>query len=243
MEQSYLSEIINHLLKDEITNMSIIGFVSDNPVTEVIRNGDSVLIKGISDEQWIYIFSKDENELVGLLDKLNTSDIYFASVEDWMIPVINKKKEFEWTLSTMRWYLPDSVPVPENKFKTYPISTEHVGFIISQSNYKQFLTPRYIKERITKSISACIYDDDKLVAWGLTHDDGALGSLNVLNEYRGRKYGTEIVLSLIHQCRELGKIPFAQIEETNSKAIKLVSGLGFIKDRRVTWIKCKESIK
>lgn len=241
MDQSRLSEIINHLLKDEITNMSIIGFASDNPVTEILREGESVLIKGISDEEWIYIFSKNEGELTNLLESLTEKDIYFASVEDWMIPVINKKKEFEWTLSTMRWYLPDSVSVQENKYDTLPISTEHVGFIISQSNYKQFLTPRYIKERITKSVSACIYEDNKLVAWGLTHDDGALGSLNVLDEYRGKKYGTEIVLSLIKQCRELGKIPFAQIEETNEKAIKLVTRLGFVKDRRVTWIKCKSN--
>lgn len=238
MKQPNLTETITHLLKDDITNMSTIGFVSENPVSAILREGESVLIKGISDEEWIYIFSKDENELRVLLDQLINKDIFFASVEDWMIPIINEKKKFEWTLSTLRWYLPNDVEIPENKYKTYPISTEHIGFIISQSNYKQFLTPRYIKERITKSISACIYDEDKIVAWGLTHDDGALGSLNVLDEYRGKKYGTEIVLSLIHQCRALGKIPFAQIEETNEKAIKLVTKLGFVKDRRVTWIKC-----
>lgn len=238
MQQPNLTETINHLLKDEITNMSIIGFISDNPVTAILREGESVLIKGISDEEWIYIFSKDEVELRNLIHKLDNKDIYFASVEDWMIPIINEKKKFEWTLSTMRWYLPDDVDLRENKQKTYPISTEHIGFIISQSNYKQFLTHKYLEERITKSISSCIYADNKIVAWGLTHDDGALGSLNVLEEYRKKQYGTEIVLSLIHQCRALGKIPFAQIEETNTKAIKLVTKLGFIKDRRVTWIKC-----
>jgi 8-oxo-dGTP diphosphatase len=218
--------------------MSIIGFIAENPVTEILQEGESVLIKGISDEEWMYIFSKDGKELRKLLNQLTEKDIFFASVEDWMIPIINEKKKFEWTLSTMRWYLPDAVEVPENKYKTFPLSPEHIGFIISQSNYKQFLTPRYIKERITKSISACIYEKNNLIAWGLTHDDGALGSLNVLDEYRGKKYGTEIVLSLINQCRALGKIPFAQIEETNQKAVKLVAKLGFVKDRRVTWIKC-----
>lgn len=239
MNQPDLTNLIQHLLKDEITNMSIIGFIAENPVTEILQEGESVLIKGISDEEWMYIFSKDEKELSKLLDQLTDKDVFFASVEDWMIPIINEKKKFEWALSTIRWYLPDDVEVPANKIKTFPLSSEHIGFIISQSNYKQFLTHRYIKERITKSISACIYDNEKLVAWGLTHDDGALGSLNVLDDYRGKKYGTEIVLSLIHQCRALGKIPFAQIEETNEKAIKLVTKLGFVKDRRVTWVKCK----
>jgi GNAT superfamily N-acetyltransferase len=238
MNQPDLTNVIEHLLTDEITNMSIIGFIAENTVTEVLRDGESVLIKGKSDEEWIYIFSKDEKELSNLLNQLTDKDIFFASVDDWMVPIISKKKKFEWTLSTIRWYLPDEVEVPDTKLKANPISTEDIGFILSQSKYRQFLTARYLKERITKSISACIYEDNKMVAWGLTHDDGALGSLNVLDEYRGKKYGTEIVLSLIHQCRELGRIPFAQIEETNEKAIKLVTKLGFVKDRRVTWIKC-----
>jgi GNAT superfamily N-acetyltransferase len=223
MNQPDLTNVIEHLLTDEITNMSIIGFIAENTVTEVLRDGESVLIKGKSDEEWIYIFSKDEKELSNLLNQLTDKDIFFASVEDWMVPIISKKKKFEWTLSTIRWYLPDEVEVPDTKLKANPISTEDIGFILSQSKYRQFLTARYLKERITKSISACIYEDNKMVAWGLTHDDGALGSLNVLDEYRGKKYGTEIVLSLILQCRELGRIPFAQIEETNEKAIKLVT--------------------
>jgi 8-oxo-dGTP diphosphatase len=78
---------------------------------------------------------------------------------------------------------------------------------------------------------------DKLVAWGLTHDDGALGSLHVMDEYRKKGFGKEILLSLIHQNRKLGKISFAQIEEKNTKATNLVEQLGFIKDRRVSWVK------
>jgi 8-oxo-dGTP diphosphatase len=237
MNKPDLTEVIQSLLTDKIANMSIIGFISENPVTAVIREGNSVLIKGLSDEEWIYIFSKNDNELRKLLNRLTEKDRYFASLEDWMIPILNEKKKFDWTLSTIRWYLPDDVEVPDNKIKTFPIIIEHIGLIISQSKYKQFLTSRYLEERIIKSLSAGIYDNENLVAWGLTHDDGALGSLNVIEEYRGKRYGTEILLSLIRQCRELGKIPFAQIEETNQKAIKLVTKLGFIKDRRVTWIK------
>ncbi len=174
------------------------------------------------------------------MNELSKKDIYFASAEDWMIPIINEKKNFDWKLSVMRWYLPDDVEIPENTMKTFPILKEHIEFIINESNYKQFLTQRYIRDRITKSFSACLYEDEQPAAWGLTHDYGALGSLHVTAKYRRKNYGKEILLSLIHQCRELGKTPFAQIEETNAAAISLVKKLGFIQDRRVTWIKCFE---
>jgi 8-oxo-dGTP diphosphatase len=137
----------------------------------------------------------------------------------------------------MRYYMPEDVEVPENKKEVIPLTTYHIGFIISQSNYKQFLTPAYVEGRISKSISAAIMEKDKLVAWGLTHDDGALGSLHVLDEYRKKGYGKEILISLIHQNRKLGKISFAQIEEKNLKATNLIEQLGFVKDRRVSWVK------
>lgn len=232
-----LTEILN---QDFLSNISTIGFIENNPITEIVEINNSYLIKGKSDVEWIYLVCKNEIELKALLEKSGGNNIYFASVEDRMIPVITEKRKAEWVLSTMRYYLPDDVKVTENKMEVIPLTTDHIGFIISQSNYKKFLTPAYLEERITKSISAAIFEKDKLVAWGLTHDDGALGSLHVLDEYRKKGYGKEILISLINQNRKLGKISFAQIEEKNTKAANLAEQIGFVKDRRVNWIKLME---
>ncbi len=234
-----LSALIAELKQDELSNISTIGFIENNPITKVIKINHSYLIKGKSDVEWVYIVCKNENDLRALLQK-SAGNTYFASVEDWMIPVVTENKETEWILTTMRYYLPEDVDVPENKNEVIPLTNNHIGFIISKSNYKQFLSPAYLEERITKSISAAIIEKDRLIAWGLTHDDGALGSLHVLDEYRKKGYGKEILISLIHQARKLGKVPFAQIEERNVNAINLVENLGFVKDRRVSWIKFKQ---
>lgn len=231
-----LIKLISLLKRDEITNISTIGFIENNPITEIIDINNSYLIKGKSDVEWTYVVCNNESDLRALLEK-SDSNTYFASVEDWMIPIITEQRKSEWILSTMRYFLPGDVEVPENKLEVIPLTTDHIGLIISQSNYKQFLTPAYVEDRITKSISAAIIKKDKLVAWGLTHDDGALGSLHVLDEYRKKGYGKEILISLIHQNRKLGKISFAQIEEKNLKATNLVEQLGFLKDRRVSWVK------
>lgn len=234
-----LINLILYLKQDEIKNISTIGFIENNPITEIVEINNSYLIKGTSDVEWAYVVCNNESDLSALLVK-SGSNTYFASAEDWMIPIITEKRKAEWILTTMRYCLPDDVEIPENKMEVIPLTTDHIGFIISQSNYKQFLTPAYIEERITKSISAAIFKKDKLVAWGLTHDDGALGSLHVLDEYRKKGYGKEILISLIHQNRKLGKISFAQIEEKNLKATNLIEQLGFVIDRRVSWIKLME---
>jgi len=231
-----LIKLKEYLKKDFLSNISIIGFIENNPITEVVEINNSYLIKGTSDVEWVYVVCSNENDLRTLLKK-SASTTYFASVEDWMIPVITEKRKIEWILTTMRYYLPDDVEVPENKLEVIPLTTDYIDFIISQSNYKQFLTSAYVEERITKSISAAILKKDKLVAWGLTHDNGALGSLHVLDEYRKKGYGKEILISLIHQNRKPGKLSFAQIEKKNLKATNLIEQLGFVKDRRVSWVK------
>jgi 8-oxo-dGTP diphosphatase len=236
-----LDKLLLELKNDEISNISAIGFIENNLITKVVELNNSYLIKGISDVEWVYVVCNNESVLRTLLEK-SGSNTYFASVEDWMIPIITENEKAEWILTTMRYYLTEDVEVPENKMDVIPLKKEHIEFIISQSNYKQFLTPAYVEERITKSISAAIITNDKLVAWGLTHDDAALGSLHVLDEYRKRGYGKEILISLIKQNRKLGKISFAQIEEKNISAAKLSESLGFIKDRRVNWIKLKVNI-
>jgi GNAT superfamily N-acetyltransferase len=234
-----LNKLILKLKQDEISNISTIGFIENNPITEVTQINNSYLIKGTSDVEWTYIVCNNVSDLRALLEK-SSNNTYFASVEDWMIPIITEKREHEWVLTTMRYYLPDDVEIPENNREVIPLTTDHIGFIISQSNYKQFLTSAYVEERISKSISAAIMKKDKLVAWGLTHDDGALGSLDVLDEFRKKGYGKEILISLIQQNRKLGRVSFAQIEEKNTKASNLAEQLGFVKDRRVSWIKLKE---
>lgn len=100
-----LNNLILHLKKDEITNISTIGFIENNLITEIIEINNSYLIKGTSDVEWVYLVCKNETNLKSLLEK-SESNIYFASVEDWMVPIITEKRKAEWILSTMRYYLP-----------------------------------------------------------------------------------------------------------------------------------------
>ncbi len=156
-----------------------------------------------------------------------------------MLPIITKEKRIDWKLTTMRYYYPsDSISESDN-LNILKLNSEDPGFIFEHSKYKEFLSVDYLKERIEKSYSACIRESGKLVAWGLTHDDGALGSLQVMDEQRKKGYGRAILISLIEKCLQDKKIPFAQIEENNLPAVKLVRQLGFIEDRRVTWLKLK----
>ncbi len=234
-----IKEALDQLKKDEIKNISVTGFIENNPVKSIKKAGCSLLIKGASDHEWNYISSDNKSEFTMLISELQAEDKYFASLEDWMLPILLNNKDAEWKLTTMRLYLPKNKLIRKSKIATKKLNLFDSKTIIENSNYKSILSTEYLEDRISKSYSAGVHANGALIGWGLTHDDGALGSLHVMNDYRKKGYARAILISLINQCRADEKIPFVQVEEKNTPALNLVKSLGFAEDRKVTWIKLK----
>jgi 8-oxo-dGTP diphosphatase len=98
------------------------------------------------------------------------------------------------------------------------------------------LSKDYVEDRILKDHSSGISIDGKLVAWILTHDDGAIGCLNVLEEYRNQGMGSAIVTDIIKKIRGDGRIPFVYIDVGNEKAEEIATKFGFVKQKPMSWL-------
>lgn len=239
MTEKEKNKAIEFLKKNEIYNLSIAGYIKENPIDKLISTGNSLFVQGSEGDKWVYLFSENKNEFEELIKHINAEDKFFGALDDWQIPLLTKDRGVDWLINAYQYHFPDGTEVPENKTKTHRLTTKDSEYIISQSLYKNMLSVEYLNERIEKSVSAGIYDNGKLVSWALTHDDSSLGSMHTLEKYRGKGYAKEITISLINQCRASGKIPFLQVETKNIAAQKLVEGVGFVKDRNVSWLKLK----
>lgn len=224
------------LNKDRIRNVNLINFMKEYPIDSIHIEGNSVLVKGRSDQHWIYISSESEKEMNVLLKNLEEEERFFAIIEDWMLPMIVKDHKVVWKLSCLKLYFPSEISLPKNKFKILKIASSNAEYIYRNSNYQQYTSPEYIAERINKGIGLGIYEEGTLVAWILTHDDGAIGFLNVLMDYRGKGYAYELTIAMIKSLRSRGDIPFVHIEEDNRESMSLSTKMGFKKDRLVHWL-------
>lgn len=229
------NKIIEFLKKDEINNINIINFIENYPISYIERVGDSVVAKGTSDKDWIYISSKSKEELEFIKSKLKHSDKNFAVIEEWMIPILTKGAKIKWKLSTMKLILLNKIHISEPKNNMTDLTIDDAEFIYKSSDYKDFLSIQYVTERITNGKSSCIRYMGKPIAWGMTQDDGAIGFLHVLLEYRGKRYARDVIMDLIKKIRAENKISFGHIEEENEKSMKLATSLGFKKDKVVSW--------
>jgi 8-oxo-dGTP diphosphatase len=228
--------IISFLQHDEVKNMNMLYFMENNSIHHLERIGKSVILRGESDQHWVYISSPNEQELHAVVSTLTKDDRCFAVIEDWMLPLLTANKNLVWQLSTMKLVLPPYVTFPQiSQDHIAPLSVNDAEYLYEHSLYQGVLSPDYIRDRIRQGVSAGIQKDGQLVAWGMTHDDSAIGFLHVLEAYRRQGLAHELTVYLIHQLRQQGKIPFVHIEETNHKSIHLAMKLGFQKDRRVHW--------
>lgn len=233
------NELVKILSKDKNKNVNMINFVNTYPINCIKKVGESVLIRGKSDEYWVYISSSSNIELSKLVNELNDEDKYFAVIEDWMLPIVTQGKDLEWKLSCMKYIFPQNIQLPRNKSKIVELSIKDAEYIYDNYDYKKYTSKEYITERLQKDISLGIIEDDRLVGWIMIHDDGAIGMLNILPAYRKKGYGYELMTAMVKEVRQQGKIPFLHIEEDNIKSTSLALKVGFEKDRRVHWFKLR----
>jgi len=220
-------------------NIAIIGFFSNYPVEEYYVENKSVLILGKSDHLWAHISSSSETELASLLAKYHKKTKYYFSVEDWMIPLILAHGTIDWIMTTDRYILEEGIFTDLPKLKMIKIDKSYAPFIYNNSDYKSYISVEYIEERLSKDISTGILVNNNLVAWGFTHDDGALGFLHVLKEYRNKGYGINILLGLIQMRKKEKRPVLGNIVPGNVASINLARKLGFKPDCRTSWIKLK----
>ncbi len=219
--------------------IATIGFFNNYPVVDYYTEKKSTLILGKSDKVWAHIVSSDESELSELLYKHHKKTKYYNSVDDWMIPLILKYGSADWILTTDRYTLEDNIVCDSPDLPMVKIEKTSASYIHENSDYKSFTTKKYIEERLEKDISSGIMVENHLVAWGMTHDDGSLGFLHVLKEYRNKGYGKNILLELIRQLRQEGKPVFGNIVPGNKASLGLANKLGFTFDQKSSWIKLK----
>ncbi len=120
-------------------------------------------------------------------------------------------------------YLKKEIAVPQADIR--PLDMRFHGFI--RAHYKSVDDDAYIRRRIEEGEMLGIFQDGALAGFIGTHDEGSLGLLEILPEYRrrGLAEALERHMTRVHLLR--GWVPFAQIENDNLPSQALHKKIGF----------------
>lgn len=105
-------------------------------------------------------------------------------------------------------------------------------FDIVNQCYATMDDPEYIKGRLESGWMFGAFLGEKLTGFIGLHEEGSMGMLEVLPEYRGRKIGKALETYLINLCLEHGFTPFTQVKEGNEISTRLQESLGLCKSKQ-----------
>jgi len=96
-------------------------------------------------------------------------------------------------------------------------------------------SPEHILRRIQSGPGLCVRRRGAPVAWALTHEDGSMGFLHVLERCRSQGMARTLTTALALRLLRLGVQPFMYIVISNIASLRLTESMGFSQSGRFSW--------
>lgn len=129
----------------------------------------------------------------------------------------------------------------ENGFSIRVLSEEFIPFVTE--HYSEIGTEEYVTDRIRHGAVYGAFYDEKIVGFIADHEEGSIGMLYVLPEYRKRHVAMALETYCMNLAIERGEIPYGQVVLGNEASIHLQEKMGicFAKGT-IVWMGWAESV-
>lgn len=236
-----VEEAMGCLNMDPRRNLSLIFLLGGHRgnVLSIDRMGDAILVRFEHHSEWMFISSKDEHELRGVLPLLGDRDLRFACIEAWMAPIVRRDFSIDVQHDVWRYVLPNDVHIAAPDVEVKNLSVSDAAAVDEGWEFKEKNSFQYIENQIETDFSAGIREDGRLAACAVMHDVGSIGFLHTIEECRRRGLGSQIVRYLSLKLREAGRLPHTFIITDNVASQKLFESIGFVRDGTYAWLDLK----
>lgn len=129
----------------------------------------------------------------------------------------------------------------ENGFSIRTLTEEFIPFVAE--HYSEIGSPEYVTERILHGAVYGAFYEEKIVGFIADHEEGSIGMLYVLPEYRKRHVAMALETYCMNLAVEHGEIPYGQVVLGNEASIHLQEKMGicFAKGT-IVWMGWAESV-
>jgi 8-oxo-dGTP diphosphatase len=184
--------------------------------------------------RWMYLYATSPKAAERLVADLpRRYRVGFAATPARLIPAVKKARKMNWTALCYMYVLDPKRLVVDRRHK--------IGFLrpadtpLVAKYWPHGKSRRYVGWRIRVGPTCAVRRKGKLVAWALTHGDGAMGMLHVLDEYRGQGMARSITTALAERITKRGLKPFLYIVKGNRASINLTESMGFTRYGTYAW--------
>lgn len=219
---------------EEPSNVQACDLGEDVNRPDELQNWDTAewkLLQEISKDERIECIAIHQREMVPFMEK------YFHLKTDMecMQGAYTRKEK----LPVRGLYGPDGRG--EDGFAIRTLTEEYIPFVAE--HYSEIGTSEYVSERIRHGAVYGAFYDEKIVGFIANHEEGSIGMLYVLPEYRKRHVAMALETYCMNLAVERGEIPYGQVVLGNEPSIELQQKLGicFAKGT-IVWMGWAESV-
>ncbi len=185
-----------------------------------------------------FVSTENERTAFRLLPMLDGADVGAIVLhQPFLYGELTRKRGFRSFMDCYNcaYYGREPIPytLPENA-EIRPLTQAHAEFVAK--NYSAQADVGYIRERIDAGLFGAFVSGE-LAGFAGTHDEGSVGLLQVLPQYRrfGLAYALEAFM--INRQLSLGILPFGQVRVHNDASLGLQKKIGMtLSDKVVHWL-------
>lgn len=222
------------LIRHHRENIALFNLAGEYELIEVAEENDMVMCRFLSDEAWCHFSHNSSADFLGKTLEASRQDAYLVLTDVDVFAWLKSQYRLAWHISCIRLFLQSSAIVSSQPF-VEALTPGDLRQVYENSDYQQFLSMDYLKQRLMLGGGFCVRVSKQPVAWVMTHDDGSVGMLHVLEAYRGNGYARALVMAMASEIRTKGKEVFAHIVHSNIPSLRLFASLGFAPCCEVSW--------
>ncbi len=222
-----VNKALEYLGYDEILNIDITQQIRRYDARIIYAEDDGVLVKN----DWMFYLSTDSFDVTERLIPLMGEKFLFTAHNDYEVEAVVRrfpdigKINVCYNAVYAGECIDDVIP-----FDVRCLDESYLCFV--KDTYKTFGDDEYILGRLEAGDLFGAFDENgNIMGFCGYHDDGLLGMLEVLPEYRRKGVATGLMTYLINNDIRRGYIPYSQIHITNESSKQLHRKMGFTLSR------------
>lgn len=249
-----LQDCKNWMMRQKLLHIDMIELINRGRARIVYRDADELLLRDMISGIYFHTRMADVPTEWNLPQELGKDERIecIAIHQREMVPFMEKYFHLKTDMECMQgaYTRKEKLPVRglygpdgrgENGFSIRVLSEEFIPFVTE--HYSEIGTEEYVTDRIRHGAVYGAFYDEKIVGFIADHEEGSIGMLYVLPEYRKRHVAMALETYCMNLAVERGEIPYGQVVLGNEASIRLQEKMGicFAKGT-IVWMGWAESV-
>lgn len=250
-----LQECKKCMMRQKLLHIDMIELINRGRARIVYHDADEILLRDIVTGIYFHTRMSDVPQMEWKLPQALGKDERIECIvlhQREMVPLMEKHFHLKEDMECLQgaYTRREKLPVRglygpdgrgENGFSIRTLTEEFIPFVAE--HYSEIGSPEYVTERILHGAVYGAFYEEKIVGFIADHEEGSIGMLYVLPEYRKRHVAMALETYCMNLAVERGEIPYGQVVLGNEASIRLQEKMGicFAKET-IVWMGWAESV-